>query len=108
MTTIKQFLKPDWRKIVIFVILLSSILLTIYFLGFYDRNAILKKISDNAFGKIECPACPLIGTCENYKCKYYLPDISTSIAYLIGFGIISYLLSCLIVWIYDKFRGRKK
>ena len=83
---IENFLKPNFKKIVICVIL-------IYFLSrlFYEWG--------------DCRRIEGLVTCSilgfNYSGIFILLD---------GFlrTIILYLLSCLIIWIYDKFKGRKK
>jgi hypothetical protein len=105
---VKQFLKPDWRKILIFVIMI-----VIYLFEFLVANASF------------CGPQVIITSrqnCSHYYTKYWVspcslfcgePDFLTSLIntiyyplWLIGI-IILYLLSCLIVWIYDKSRKRK-
>jgi len=78
----KQFLKPDWRKIVIFVI---GVLIALYF-------------SFNIFYLL--PPCPL-----NVECGP-IPEYDMIYDFMIPFAIIWYLLSCLIVRIYDKIKKR--
>ena len=85
--TLKQFLKPDWRKIAVFVILFIipffiEPLWTGFPLGFIPILC------------IELGSCVLDYSIINY------PFLMTDL-------IIWYLLSCLIVWIYDKFRKKK-
>jgi len=81
----KQFLKPDWRKVVIFIIFL------IIFLPFKSGISI---------GELYWPAIglPLPIYAENY---------------FIYFGLIFdlifwYIVSLFIVWVYDKFKKVKK
>jgi len=88
---LKEFFKPDWRKIVIFIIL-SSIF------SFYTYNRLYQEV-EWFCARVGYPGCPSLMsmTLENFV--WYFPLIL----------IISYLLSCLIVWIYDKkFRKVKK
>jgi len=77
---LKKFLKPDWRKIVIFVIL---------FIIFSFLSLILSMIY------ICSPSinigCPPLGI-----------ELGVFILLFIISFFISYLLSCLIIWIYDK------
>jgi hypothetical protein len=100
----KQFLKPDWRKIVIFIVLF--ILLTPF--SIFNVN-----LSERGFpfsysyylapedcrginGNVRCIIEPM----QIFNWGYFILDVFI-------WAIISYLLSCLIVWIYDKFRKRK-
>lgn len=98
----KEFLKPDWRKIVIFLIL---IFIVIFLIG----------IPYWAY-----PMCEPGGKCP--LLFHFTPPnkiISSNIHLLNGFRIdwltfivellIIYILSCLIVWIYGKkFKKVKK
>jgi hypothetical protein len=103
----KQFLKPDRRKKMIF-----AFMLLLYLSAFFTFNSSFcgpPSISEQK--------------CSNYYTKYWIdscsmycgePDLLTSVInivyfllWLVGIFII-YPLSCLIVWIYDKFRKRKK
>jgi len=87
----KQFLKPDWRKITIVVILVL--------IGFFSVQNCAPR------GK----SYPLIlfpfYFYEGYQnmvsnCSVdFIPAI-TSVIYW-------YILSCIIIWLYDKFRKRK-
>jgi len=75
----KQFLKPDWRKIVLTILLM--ILPTIFIKG------ITSILHSCPVGTINCP--PL------FDWESFVVMFTISL-------IITYLLSCLIVWIYDK------
>jgi len=108
---IKEFLKPDWRKIVIFVIIIIFSLMDISYYTKYGKSITV-----------------IDGFCALYEegepeCEYSLnplfwiiPRIEISgKTYLFFYDILIntyfiqlvywYLLSCLIIWIYDK---RKK
>ena len=107
---LKQFLKPDWKKIVL------TIIISLFFIGYWTYTFFQGLFS-----------CPLIVGLErscNYTyyelpwetCTTYCgkPDILTSIMIAIypilwffGIFVIPYPLSCLIVWIYDKARKKK-
>jgi hypothetical protein len=101
----KEFLKPDWRKIAL------TIIIFLFFIGYWVYNFFVG----------------IFGWCEPCNHEYYLPwesgacghcgypDLLTYILIEIYWPLaiiialfISYLLSCLIVWIYDKFRKVKK
>jgi len=98
---LKQFLKPDWRKIVIFVI----IFILLFFIPLFPKFSILPT-----------PVGVEGGTYIDWKSLY--SELS------VGYGtladrinyikipiiincFVSYLLSCFIVWIYDKVRKKK-
>jgi len=97
--SLKQFLKPNWRKIIIFVILFAIIPLPARFCK-------------------DPPSCIDPSGC----CWIFIPFgnlLSLSIILSVGVGgdlitiifmlitiIISYLLSCIIVWIYYKVKKK--
>ena len=86
---LKQFLKPDWRKIVIFAILLFITYIGLYSVGlgtFSFSQLIFFIIIPFAF----------------FNLPFSFP------VFLLFWFVYQYLLSCLIVWIYDKFRKVKK
>jgi len=97
---IKQFLKPDWRKIVIFVILaiISSL---------YKRNI--------GVGELLIPSRGL--PLPVYVCLEGFSDVNLRTQlmrpceilyhFLITNLIIFYLISCFIVWIYDKYKKKR-
>jgi len=94
---LKQFLKPDWRKIVVF-----AIIFIITYILVYDCGDILSSAL--------CEARGFPMTCwSRHTVSKMPPRMEDVISYfgLITDLIIWYLLSCLIVWIYDKFRKRK-
>ena len=108
--TIKQFMKPDWRKIVITVILLIF-LIPLFILieqplgspsGFPERRGFPFHYNVICMGGSieENGMTQLIGLGYCFNWSYLLLDIFICI-------LISYLLSCLIVWLYDKFRKKK-
>jgi len=93
---IKKFLKPDWRKIFVFIILFGISFLYTYPIGIGISNQ-NNKITEYGF--------PLkFLTCVN--------DMKTRPLCLCGFPLLIfdlifwYLPSCLIVWIYDKIKKR--
>jgi len=112
--TLKQFLKPDWRKIV-----LTLIIILIFPLPYWNGT-----LCEQCWEE-PCPPCPdtnfgpaLIGWYLTWKDSFYgharvigwhnqaLNVLQGILIQLLIIGLpISYLLSCLIIWIYDK---RKK
>jgi ribose/xylose/arabinose/galactoside ABC-type transport system permease subunit len=99
---IKQFLKPDWRKIVIFALLtLFSFLITygttfLIYRGFPLPYSF--KMCEYPIYSLPCKNCPNDLTC--FGEEFHLLFLSFDI-------IVFYLLSCLIVWIYDKVKKKK-
>ena len=102
--TLKQFLKPDWRKIVLFVILFILSLLISY-PGFC--------VDGTNFGYCEeIHGFPLSAYTTFGEQDVVPPEKLEYIRYENIFGFIFnlifwYLLSCLIVWIYDKVKKKK-
>jgi len=92
----KQFLKPNWRKIVVFIVLLIVSYFRVIFTG-------IASISRGA------PFPYYIRECSDIMIGGYLPPCSSYINWnYLTFDIISwYLLSCLIIWIYDKIKKEK-
>jgi hypothetical protein len=112
---IKQFLKPDWRKILIFIIFIFSSYI-VYIFSFVTISSALSTEGYNEMVKKGIKV-----TCiEGYpSCSWseFRPTIFTYIfvplsIIIIDYGwflnlIFCYPVSCLIVWIYDKFRKGK-
>ena len=97
--TFKQFLKPDWRKVVVLVVL-----------------AIIFSLSQGSILAGELPVSarglplPIFVCIESYSDVFMLTPLREPCGIIYYFLIIDliiwYLLSCLIVWIYGKFRKR--
>ena len=107
--TIKQFLKPDWRKIFILVLLfvLSSLLYERFLSDLAVNNqsiiiAIIILLVGLPYGLV----CYIIGICENNTA---LPEIAKFLFLLLGILItfIWYFLACLIISINNKFKTKK-
>jgi len=103
---LKQFLKPDWRKIVIFVvvsIVLSLFPLTLGSIDFFVNQLFIKvPMRSGVVQGIPIPFyfCMLGGV-------VVYPEVSGLVCNFIYYIfiidiLIWYILSCLIVWIYDK------
>lgn len=96
---IKQFLKPDRRKIVIFVVL--TIILSLY------QGSILAgelPVSSRGF------PLPIFVCIESFSDVFMLTPLMEPCGIIYYFLIIDliiyYLLSCLIIWFYDKVKKR--
>ena len=131
----KQFLKPDWRKIAIFAVFIILFLFTEKLVKesilYYFSNQCLGGPCDGCMGNVCTFGSIKIYFYNNFEIKllplvildpfrlfldyrFFIPwnyeDNSTfSLGYIIYPITIfySYLLSCLIVWVYDKFRKKK-
>ena len=122
---VKQFIKPDWRKVVLFVVLSILIILFMPISKGYLFVDCIPAFPCPGGGPIftslitEITNQVTIGLSIFYENPHYsveknLKDFASRhlfgiIIELIFAIIFSYILSCFIVWIYDKIRkGRKK
>jgi len=99
--TLKQFFKPDWRKIVIFVIL-SALFLYLYF------YCVVIWCESSLIWALAYPITliyPLILALEEINLFLFMV-VNYFITVFISF-LYWYVLSCLIVWIYDKLKKKK-
>jgi len=96
----KEFLKPDWRKIVITLALIGLSFLYIYEPLIADAYEAYRGLP-LFYWKYFVGAGPLIEGME-------VPEPVTEFLYfnLIIDLIFWYLLSCLIIWIYDKVKKK--
>jgi hypothetical protein len=110
----KEFLKPDWRKIVITVIILLFIPLPIWsnmdVSIYYSHHNLPIGSPLPSFENL--PVGPiinvLIASDEFYNIGSFYSDILEYPLLLIGAVVISYLLFCLIVWIYEKYSKKRE
>ena len=118
--TLKQFLKPDWRKIALTIIIFSIIS---YFVTFplMEKPPCMISRCPTAYVSRQTLPQHVCGVCiEDVKSNDYLigtiiylasPSLLTYNLGTFDFFVLEfifwYLLSCLIVWIYDKFRKKK-
>ncbi len=98
--TLKQFLKPDWRKIVIFVILFLFWLFIILFTSCFHPRITCEEGYESYYETLII-VCSSRCISENLIILYRIRDFTLGI---FVYFILPYLISCLIVWIYDKFR----
>ena len=126
---LKQFLKPDWRKIVLFVVLcIISFLVGIaymftfnYYPGPFGRTdlTVLERISYSPFGIPLLILSPLEYARKIINYYWWIPPalgqspnpeftMAKNLNWLIDIlnFVYSYILSCLIVWIYDKVKKK--
>jgi len=85
-----KFLKPDWRKILI-TIALSLILI----LSFRFSNTPLQYLSISLYPLIPESCAPGSEICQQTFNWFVIPS-----------WLFMYILSCLIVWIYDKVKKK--
>ncbi|OGI11931.1 hypothetical protein A3K64_00460 [Candidatus Micrarchaeota archaeon RBG_16_36_9] len=93
---IKQFLKPDWRKIVLFVLMLLFVPIPISF-----QLLLPTPLGINIFAKNHSWIMFIYSLGFTSRISAYDELI------LISLPIIYYLFSCFIVWIYDKVKKKK-
>jgi hypothetical protein len=88
---LKQFLKPDWRKIILFIILSIAFVLVMKFPLNWEH--------------LDWGGC--VGGCD-YRgvCVDCAPNYKILIVNLIFDLIFWYFLSCLIFWVYDKLKKK--
>jgi hypothetical protein len=109
----KKFLKPDWRKIVILIIISIIFSLSSAFFACITEYGLYEMKKNSACGLSNVPSLALssylyfipVGgwketDCFGSGCSGY----AFNILFLIGVSI--YLLSCLIIWIYDKVKKK--
>jgi len=110
MTKLKEFLKPDWRKIVIFVVLIILTFGSKIISDAYPELCVLYEV-----GGIVCDVLflPVVFVDNNvhYLISGGLSEVleflsSWKYIRLIVGGVWLYLLSCLIFWIYDKVKKK--
>jgi len=101
---LKQFLKPNWRKILILVIFILLFLLDNYITNPFEehlsKSSWLSSLHSILWYPYTFLTLPLFA--------FTMPI--TGIMFIIFLLIIIiywYLLSCFIVWLYDKFKKKK-
>ncbi|OQX50850.1 hypothetical protein B5M47_02825 [candidate division CPR3 bacterium 4484_211] len=114
---IKQFLRPNWKKFLILPITYFGHYFLGPSIGMRGWSNIYAGISSNFFpfnyilGEFySCGNVPFVETCFNWKgFGYCCPEtnIFHLLILLILFSIFWYLLSCLIIFTYDKFRPKR-
>ena len=97
--TLKQFLKPDWRKILLTIILIVPSFMIENCIGLCLDCGFNYAIPLSFYCSMEGPFHFAELSSSNYP-------LTTSLAFSIIDIIFWYLISCLIVWVYDKFRKR--
>ncbi len=108
--TIKQFLKPDWRKIIIFVVLTCVLLIHLWLSAIIGVETGPQIID---FFGIILNIVPIVLLGFSYYASLILNVIpELSFPFFIFITIIIpvlwyYFLSCLIIFAFDKFRKRK-
>lgn len=101
MITLKQFLKPDGRKIVLTVIL---------FIILMGPIIIIEATCATEGIETPPPHCNFLapmGIIGQKLERFLFPIFENAFISFILIVILIYLLFCFIVWIYDKFRKKK-
>ncbi len=110
----KEFLKPDWRKVIGYSIL---VLLFSYFLGWYFYNSLRILTETFCHTMTDMPCLPeetefykliLIGLIELYSLGTVDSTINILTPVFLALHIIFYLISCMIVQIFDKKKKKVK
>lgn len=103
---IKQFLKPDWRKI---VILLAMIGFTFYGLRVYVDNVFYISF----LSKISIVFTAIVIFFSRFAGAFLVgdpgPEGLPNYVYLIGYVLsflVFYIFSCLIIWVYNKLKKK--
>ena len=92
----KQFLKPDRKKIIVFFVFVFIILLYLLF------GPIFPIVGDVLLSiPLFSLMCPVFGSSNSIFC------LIQNILVIIIIPLYWYLLSCLIVWLYDKVRKKE-
>lgn len=107
---LKNFLKPDWRKILVFAIIFIFSLLDAYSYETYGRSLTISGLCIvHEFGGLDCNYTlnPLLWIFYNVETNgeggLYLKLLTAT--YFIPL-IYWYILSCFIIWVYDKVRKK--
>jgi hypothetical protein len=108
----KQFLKPDWRKIVIFFIILFLELQLLGIIFRYPPEPPIQSFCCQDFKKtgIMPDYCKEINLTVEGCLKYEnirKTEAFYNLLILIFDIVIVYIISCFIVWVYDKVKKRK-
>ena len=111
----KQFLKPDWKKIIIFLVLICYFYFMLNSPSTYCVGAgippkivcssNIEMIRQSTFSFFEYSQHPSYFDLTLEKQKTY--NLIINLGLLVLLPLVSYILSCLIVWIYDNFRKKK-
>jgi hypothetical protein len=106
---IKKFLKPDWRKIVLFIIfLILEILLLISISDYLSPPTTVNPCClSNIPEKIREQCINANANCGFTDITFGYPEIILLLIFGFVLLTINYLLSCFIVWIYDEIKKKK-
>jgi len=104
----KKFPKPNWRRILIFIMIYIILIFFVMTLGTVERNCefMIKKGVPFHYFSARGGACKKDGVIQLVEFK---AQFSTTmlISDILTWGIVSYFLSSLIVWVYEKTKKRK-
>ncbi len=100
--TLKQFLKPDWRKIVLEI--LMFLILLVYISPCFDECCLESPLLNCPC--LNCPFYACFSPMLDIEYVFKVPFFNFLPIFLVVMIIVLYILSCLMVWIYDKVKKK--
>jgi len=104
----KWSLKLDWRRIFIFIVIYIILICFVMTLGIIEKNCefVMQKGFPFHYFSARGGACEKNGVIHLIEFKTHFSSIFL-IFDVLTWGLISYFLSSLAVWIYDKTKKKK-
>lgn len=104
----KKFSKLNWRRIFIFIVIYIILMCFVMTLGTIEKNCefLMKKGFPFRYFSARGGACEKNGVIHLIEFKAHFSSIFLIFDVLI-WGLISYFLSYLAVWIYDKTKKKR-
>ena len=99
----ERFSKPNWRRILIFIMIYIILIFFVMTLGIVERNCefTIKKGVPFHYFSARGGACKKDGVIQLIEFRTQFSTI-VLISDVLIWGIVSYFLSSLIVWVYEK------
>lgn len=105
---VSLFIKPNWRKIIITLILTFILIAVTYFYASEESSwGADADFHGLPFPYYQCVTGYLPNTQPTTYCDFHVGPDEFPYVWLINDILFWYFISSLIVWIYDKFRKRK-
>jgi hypothetical protein len=104
----KKFPKPNWRRILIFIMIYIILIFFVMTLGIVERNCefTIKKGVPFHYFSARGGACEKDGIIQLIEFKAQF-SLTAFISDVLLWGIVSYFLSSLIVWVYEKVKKKR-
>ena len=104
----KKFPKPNWRRIVIFIMIYIALMCFVMTLGTIKKNCefVMQRGLPFRYFSARGGACEKNGVIQLIEFRAHFSSIFL-IFDVLTWGLISYFLSFLAVWIYDKTKKKK-